>query len=216
MQRLTDNRLAVGATLAAGLGAAYFLLARASSRLTGGSIAKRDVAAAFDAYTAEKGATGTASRPTSTVVDSFYSMVSDLYEMGWGTSFHFSPPLPSKSAAAAEAAHEARLGAILAAGPGHTLLDVGCGIGGPMRVVAATTGANVTGITINEHQVKRAAVHNDKVRRFGVCWWGFVGANGRVLERLFFASDPFTPTTTGRPRPPLHRRPGRLQCDALP
>ena len=171
MQRLTDNRLAVGATLAAGLGAAYFLLTRTSSRLTGGSIAKRDVASAFADYDASfegphKGALTAAARPrTAAVVDSFYSMVSDLYEMGWGTSFHFSPPLPgNKPAAAAEAAHEARLGALLGAGPGDTLLDVGCGVGGPMRVVAATTGANVTGITINEYQVSRAQAHNDKVR----------------------------------------------------
>ena len=37
----------------------------------------------------------------------------DIYEWGWGTSFHFSPLLPGKSIPASEAAHEARIAALL-------------------------------------------------------------------------------------------------------
>ena len=36
------------------------------------------------------------------------------------------------------------------------VLDVGCGIGGPLRGVVRATGANVTGLTINQHQINRA------------------------------------------------------------
>ena len=36
------------------------------------------------------------------------------------------------------------------------VLDLGCGIGGPLRGIVRATGANVTGLTINEHQVARA------------------------------------------------------------
>lgn len=36
------------------------------------------------------------------------------------------------------------------------VLDMGCGIGGPLRGVVRATGANVTGLTINRHQVARA------------------------------------------------------------
>eukprot|EP00965_Chrysotila_dentata_P161703 5340995-Pleurochrysis_carterae.AAC.1 len=36
------------------------------------------------------------------------------------------------------------------------VLDMGCGIGGPLRGVVRATGANVTGLTINAHQVRRA------------------------------------------------------------
>ena len=36
------------------------------------------------------------------------------------------------------------------------VLDLGCGIGGPLRGIVRATGANVTGITINKHQVVRA------------------------------------------------------------
>ena len=42
-------------------------------------------------------------------------------------------------------------------------LDVGCGVGGPMRTIASTSGANVTGLTINDYQVSRAKYHNEKV-----------------------------------------------------
>jgi hypothetical protein len=45
---------------------------------------------------------------------------------------------------------------------GMKAIDCGCGVGGPMRTIAAATGAHVTGITINEYQVKRARGHNEK------------------------------------------------------
>lgn len=96
-------------------------------------------------------------------VDKFYSLVTDLYEWGWGTSFHFSPALPGKGWPEAEAAHEARAGAILGVGPGDRVLDVGCGVGGPMRTVATSSGAHVVGITINEYQVGRARRHNERL-----------------------------------------------------
>ena len=78
-------------------------------------------------------------------------------------SFHFSPRLPGKDWASSEAAHEARLAALLRLGPGKKCLDVGCGVGGPMRTIASTSGAEVTGITINDYQVSRAKHHNEKV-----------------------------------------------------
>ena len=66
--------------------------------------------------------------------------------------------------AASEAAHEARLPGILGLKPGTKALDVGCGVGGPMRTIASTSGSHVTGITINDYQVQRAKYHNERVR----------------------------------------------------
>lgn len=43
------------------------------------------------------------------------------------------------------------------------VLDVGCGIGGPMRTIATASGAEITGITINAYQVEWAKYHNQKV-----------------------------------------------------
>ena len=170
MDRLRDNKVAAAAALAASAGVAAYAVRRicGAARLTGGSLAKADVKTAFDEFDAAYDGKGTISAKdrsrTAQLVDKFYDLVTDIYEFGWGTSFHFSPPLPGKTAAAAEAAHEARLGAVLGVGPGDAVLDVGCGVGGPMRTVASTTGARVTGITINEYQVKRALFHNEKVR----------------------------------------------------
>ena len=36
------------------------------------------------------------------LVDKFYSLVTDLYEWGWGQSFHFSRRLPNRDWAASE------------------------------------------------------------------------------------------------------------------
>jgi len=86
-----------------------------------------------------------------------------LYEWGWGQSFHFSPKLPAgRDWPVCEAAHEARIATTIGLAPGKTALDVGCGVGGPMRMVAAVSGGNVVGISINDYQIKRATYHNEK------------------------------------------------------
>ena len=52
---------------------------------------------------------------------------------------------------------------VLGLKPGQRVIDVGCGVGGPMRTIAGTSGARVTGLTINDYQVSRAGYHNEKV-----------------------------------------------------
>ncbi|GLI58783.1 hypothetical protein VaNZ11_000539 [Volvox africanus] len=134
--------------------------------LTGGSIEASKVKAEFDAYSDSYGKNageGIVDRSkTVHLVDVFYSLVTDIYEWGWGQSFHFSPKLPHKDLRASEAAHEARIAALLRLRPGMKALDCGCGVGGPMRTVASVSGAHVTGITINQYQVDRAKHHNAK------------------------------------------------------
>nr|XP_027093703.1 24-methylenesterol C-methyltransferase 2-like [Coffea arabica] len=49
------------------------------------------------------------------------------------------------------------------------ILDAGCGIGGPMRTIAAHSSANVVGITINEYQINRARMHNEKANLDFLC-----------------------------------------------
>jgi 24-methylenesterol C-methyltransferase len=128
--------------------------------LSGGSIDRDNVKGEWDNYEASYGkeaGAGIKDRSKVTqLVDVFYSLVTDIYEWGWGQSFHFSPRLPGKSWAASEAAHEARVAATLGLRPGMRCLDVGCGVGGPMRTIAAVSGAHITGITINQYQVGAA------------------------------------------------------------
>ncbi|CAM9924935.1 unnamed protein product, partial [Choristocarpus tenellus] len=54
-----------------------------------------------------------------------------------------------------EQRHEYYLAGRLGLSKGEKVLDCGCGIGGPYRNIARFTNADVTGITINEYQVKR-------------------------------------------------------------
>jgi 24-methylenesterol C-methyltransferase len=173
----TENKTAVavagGCVTVAALGAFMYRQSGYKSKpssleLSGGSIARDKVKAEWDNYESSYGtAPGEGIKDRSKVVqlvDVFYSLVTDIYEWGWGQSFHFSPGLPGKDIRASEAAHEARIAAVLGLKPGMKCLDCGCGVGGPMRTIAATSGAHVTGITINEYQVNRAKYHNSKVR----------------------------------------------------
>ena len=136
-------------------------------QLGGGTIEKAHIKREYDdyskAYGKEAGEGILDRTKTTELVNTFYNLVTDIYEWGWGQSFHFSPLLPGKNAASSEAAHESRLAALLRLQPGLNCLDCGCGVGGPMRTIASTSGAKVTGITINDYQVQRATYHNKRV-----------------------------------------------------
>uniref|UniRef100_A0A7N0U2H1 Methyltransferase n=1 Tax=Kalanchoe fedtschenkoi TaxID=63787 RepID=A0A7N0U2H1_KALFE len=102
-------------------------------------------------------------------VDTFYNLVTDIYEWGWGQSFHFSPAVPGKSDSDATRIHEEMAVDLINGKPGDRILDAGCGVGGPMRAIAAHSRANIVGITINEYQVKRARDHNRKSGLDSLC-----------------------------------------------
>ncbi|KAK6939292.1 Sterol methyltransferase C-terminal [Dillenia turbinata] len=102
-------------------------------------------------------------------VDTFYNLVTDIYEWGWGQSFHFSPSIPGKSHRDATRLHEEMAVDLIDVKPGDKILDVGCGVGGPMRAIAAHSRARVVGITINEYQVNRARLHNKKAGLDSLC-----------------------------------------------
>jgi len=96
------------------------------------------------------------------MVDTFYDLVTDFYENGWGQSFHFAPRGKCESFRESIIRHEHYISAKLQLDDNDYVLDVGCGIGGPMRNIAQFSGARICGITINEYQTKRGAEINRK------------------------------------------------------
>jgi sterol 24-C-methyltransferase len=103
------------------------------------------------------------------MVDSFYHLVTDFYEWGWGQSFHFGPRWQGESFMESIKRAEYHLASSLGLKPGMRALDVGCGVGGPMRNIASFSGASVEGITINEYQVKVGNRYNENAGLAGIC-----------------------------------------------
>ncbi|MBA0854194.1 hypothetical protein Goshw_027346 [Gossypium schwendimanii] len=89
------------------------------------------------------------------MVNKYYDLVTSFYEFGWGESFHFAPRWKGESLKESIKRHEHFLALQLGLKPGHKVLDVGCGIGGPLREIARFSSTSVTGINNNEYQITR-------------------------------------------------------------
>ncbi|KAK3336370.1 S-adenosyl-L-methionine-dependent methyltransferase [Cercophora scortea] len=91
-----------------------------------------------------------------TLTKHYYNLATDLYEYGWGQSFHFCRFSPGEPFYQAIARHEHFLAANIGIKPGMKVLDVGCGVGGPAREIAKFTDAHITGLNNNDYQIDRA------------------------------------------------------------
>ena len=92
------------------------------------------------------------------LVNSYYDLATQFYEWGWGQSFHFSHKCKGESFYEATRRHEYYLVSMLGAlKPGSEIVDVGCGIGGPARNIAAflEKQVKVKAMTLNPYQVSR-------------------------------------------------------------
>lgn len=89
------------------------------------------------------------------LVDTYYDLATEFYEWGWGTSFHFADRRQGETFRQSILRHEYYLAGRLGLNKGATILDCGCGIGGPARNIARFTGANIKAVTINQFQVNR-------------------------------------------------------------
>ena len=94
------------------------------------------------------------------VVNTYYDLVTDFYEYGWGQSFHFAPRARGETFRESLLRHEQWLALRLGLSPDKHVLDVGCGVGGPMRTIARFAGCMITGLNNNAYQVARAEMHN--------------------------------------------------------
>lgn len=98
------------------------------------------------------------------VVNHYYNLATDFYEFGWGRSFHFAPRRRGESFSASMLRHEHFLAEQLGMRSGMQVLDVGCGVGGPMANLARHTGASFVGINLNAYQIERAKRHTRDIQ----------------------------------------------------
>lgn len=94
--------------------------------------------------------------------DLYYNVATDFYEYGWGDSFHFGIGQLPETRLETITALEHYIALKLGLKEGMKVADLGCGVGGPLRSIAAFSGADITGLTINEYQVKRAQAITEK------------------------------------------------------
>ena len=96
------------------------------------------------------------------MVRRYYELVTDFYEFGWGPSFHFAPSSNGASFAESIASHQNFLADSMSLVPGMNVLDVGCGVGGPLRAIAKKYGVRITGLNISEYQLQKCEEYNRK------------------------------------------------------
>lgn len=103
------------------------------------------------------------------MVNQYYDLATDFYEYGWGKSFHFGRRFKGEEFDASLARHEHWLGYRAGFQPGMTIIDLGCGVGGPMRAIARFTGANIIGINNNAYQIKRGTAQTEEAGLSHLC-----------------------------------------------
>ncbi len=104
-----------------------------------------------------------------TMINDYYDVVTDFYEHGWGQSFHFAARARRESFDASLARAEHYLGLRLNLRPGMRVLDVGCGVGGPMRSIARFSGASIEGVNNNDYQLQKVRQHNEEAGLSHLC-----------------------------------------------
>ena len=90
------------------------------------------------------------------MTNAYYDIATDFYEYGWGQSFHFATRYEGEAFKQSLARHEHYLALRLGLSAGEKCVDIGCGVGGPLREISRFSGAHVTGLNNNEYQVSRA------------------------------------------------------------
>ncbi|BBN04422.1 sterol 24-C-methyltransferase [Marchantia polymorpha subsp. ruderalis] len=132
----------------------------------GGGIARANVLESVDQYekyhTSHGGDEEKRKANYTDMVNKYYDLATSFYEYGWGDCFHFAHRLNGESLKESIKRHEHFLALHLGLKPGMKVLDVGCGIGGPLREIAHFSGAHVTGLNNNAYQITRGQILNQK------------------------------------------------------
>ena len=83
-------------------------------------------------------------------------------QFGWNESLHFAPLTPEETLEEAIANHQRLMIQRLGLQEGMRIVDIGCGVGGPMRRVARESGVTVVCLNNNKRQLEEARRRNVK------------------------------------------------------
>lgn len=89
-------------------------------------------------------------------VNAYYDLCTEFMQFGWSESLHFAPLTPDESLEESILRHQRLMIDRLQLKRGARVIDVGCGVGGPMRSVARESGAKVLGVNNNGQQLEKA------------------------------------------------------------
>eukprot|EP00898_Chlorokybus_atmophyticus_P008219 jgi/Chlat1/8399/Chrsp80S07829 len=147
--------------------------ARTLAANTGGSIRHEEVEQAVDGYqkyhSSFGGSVDARKAQYADMVNKYYDLATSFYEYGWGESFHFAHRQQGESLRESIKRHEHYLALRLALRPGMQVVDVGCGVGGPLREIAAFSGASIVGLNNNAYQITRGQAINERMGRDRLC-----------------------------------------------
>ena len=110
----------------------------------------------FDGWTERVEDAGPTGYDHTETVKEYYDLCGEFMVFGWGESLHFAPLSPRESLEDSKIRHQRLMIAKLELRKDMTVIDVGCGIGGPMRRVVREAGVRVVGVNSNEIQLEKA------------------------------------------------------------
>ena len=112
----------------------------------------------FDGWTDRAFAqhTGATAYDHAETVKDYYDLCGEFMVFGWSESLHFAPLSPGESLEDSQIRHQRLMIDKLELHEDMTVVDVGCGIGGPMRRVVREGGVRVVGVNNNDLQLAKA------------------------------------------------------------
>ncbi|CAD6257394.1 unnamed protein product [Miscanthus lutarioriparius] len=87
--------------------------------------------------------------------NTYYDLITRFVELLWGQSFHFAPRWHGETLGESIKRFEHFIALQLGLKKGMKVLDVGCGIGGPLREIARFSSTDITGLNNNAYQISR-------------------------------------------------------------